>query len=156
THTPVALMRTPLALFAGLAIVGCTSKPAPAPAPAPSQGEARPQLPAAAQPQEPAGGDSTGGGRGLAAARPRPYNRVITGDARSRRGMFVVHRVNDRLYFEIPARELGKDQLVVGRFTRAAAVDPTPTPGGGGGFPSYVGDEFGERTLRWDRIGNRV
>jgi hypothetical protein len=66
--------------------------------------------------------------------------------------MFAVHRVNERLYFEIPAKELNKDQLVVGRFARAAASNPTPT----GGFGEYAGDEFGERTLRWERIGNRV
>ena len=148
-------MRKPLALLAlGSVISGCSPKSAPAPAPAPAEAPARPQFPAA-QPQEP--GDSAGGARGATTPRPRPYNRVITGEARSRRGMFAVHRVNERLYFEIPNRELGRDQLIVGRFTRAAATDPTPTPGGGGGgFPSYVGDQFAERTLRWDRNGNRV
>src|SRR5436189_6084955 len=107
--------------------------------------------------QQPA--DSTGGrGFGPQTARPRPYNRVITADAKSKKGMFLVHRVNDRLYFEIPASELGKDQLMVGRYTRAAAGDPNPPAGGGGGggFPSYAGDQFAELTLRWDRNGDRV
>jgi hypothetical protein len=94
-------------------------------------------------------GDSTRG----APAQPRPYNRVITREARTRRGMFAVHRVNDKLYFEIPARELNKDMLMVGRFSRAAAANPRQQ---GGGFGSYGGDQFAERTLRWDRIGNRV
>jgi len=67
--------------------------------------------------------------------------------------MFAVHRVNDKLYFEIPAKELGKDMLLVGRFTRAAAANPRLP---GGQFGSYGGDQFAERTLRWDRIGNRV
>ncbi|MEO6878444.1 MAG: zinc-dependent metalloprotease, partial [Gemmatimonadaceae bacterium] len=44
-------------------------------------------------------------------------------------------------------------ELVVGRYARAASADPTPT---GGGFGNYAGDEFGERTLRWERNGNRV
>ena len=66
--------------------------------------------------------------------------------------MFAVHRVGDKLFFEIPKRELYKDMLIVGRYARAAAVDPSP----GGGFGAYVGDQFGERTLRWDRSGNRV
>ena len=95
------------------------------------------------------GGDSARAG----AAQPRSYNRVITRDARTRRGMFAVHRVNDKLYFEIPAKELGKDMLLVGRFTRAAAANPRLP---GGQFGSYGGDQFAERTLRWDRIGNRV
>ena len=67
--------------------------------------------------------------------------------------MFAVHRVNDKLYFEIPAKELGKDMLLVGRFSRAAASPPRLP---GGQFGSYGGDQFAERTLRWDRIGNRV
>src|SRR5436190_7001939 len=152
-----------LLLAASAAVAaGCTSKPAAAPAPV-VPAPADTQRPAgggagAAQAQEATAGDSAGGGRGLAAARPRPYNRVITSEARSRGGLFTVHRVNDRLYFEIPRKELGKDQLIVGRYTRASAANPTPTPGGGGGggFPFYAGDEFGERTLRWDRVGNRI
>ena len=67
--------------------------------------------------------------------------------------MFAVHRVNDKLYFEIPSRELNKDMLLVGRFTRAAAADPRLP---GGQFGNYGGDQFAERTLRWERSGNRV
>jgi len=67
--------------------------------------------------------------------------------------MFSVHRVGDRLYFEIPSKELNKDQLIVGRYARAAAAVPNPN---GGGFGEFAGDEFGERTLRWERNGNRV
>jgi len=78
---------------------------------------------------------------------------VITRDAKTRRGMFAVHRVNDKLYFEIPSRELNRDMLLVGRFTRAAAANPRLP---GGQFGNYGGDEFTERTLRWDRNGNRV
>ena len=152
-------MRKPLSLLlAGSAIAACgKAAPAPAPAPAPAESPApRAQFPAAQQ--EPAAGDSSGGfGRGLTPARPRPYNRVITGEARTRRGMFAVHRVGDRLYFEIPSREIGRDELLVGRFARAAAADPTPPQGGGGGgFGAYGGDQFTERTLRWDRNGNRI
>ncbi|MFL5616420.1 MAG: zinc-dependent metalloprotease [Gemmatimonadaceae bacterium] len=101
-----------------------------------------------------------GGAGGVAAARPRPYNRVITREAVTRRGMFDVHRVGDRLYFEIPARELGKDELLVGRYAFAPAPTPQGRNGGaggpGGGFGEYAGDEFAERTLRWERNGNRV
>lgn len=108
------------------------------------------------------------GGAGLAAAardtgaarpvatgpgRPRPYGRVITRDAKTQRGMFIVHELCDRLYFEIPQKELGKDMLLVGRYDRAAAADPSLPPGQ---FGEYGGDEFGERTLRWQRDGNRI
>ncbi len=67
--------------------------------------------------------------------------------------MFAVHRVNDKLYFEIPAKELNKDMLLVGRYTRAAAANPRLP---GGQFGNYGGDQFAERTLRWNRNGNRV
>src|SRR5204863_6926565 len=105
-------------------------------------------------PQTPGQGGDTTQRAGLPAApQPRPYNRVITAEAKTRRGMFSVHRVGDRLYFEIPAKELNKDQLIVGRYARAAAADPTLP---GGGFGNYGGDQFSESAARWERTGNRV
>ncbi|HEU4565046.1 MAG TPA: zinc-dependent metalloprotease, partial [Gemmatimonadaceae bacterium] len=86
-------------------------------------------------------------------ARPRPYNRVVTAEAETRRGLFTVHRIGDRLLFEIPRKELGKDMLIVGRYARAAAASPDLPPGQ---FGQYGGDQFGERTLRWERSGNRI
>ncbi len=69
----------------------------------------------------------------------RPYVRVITRDAKTRRGLFVTHRVGEKLYFEIPRRELNRDMLLVGRLARSAN-DPSVS--------SYGGDEFAERILR--------
>ncbi len=153
-----------LPFAAGAALVGCAGsqpEPAPAPVPAPQtaaantgRGGGNPQTP----PQTGTPQDSTGrgGGPGGAAGAPpapRPYNRVITAEAKTRRGLFITHRIGDRLYFEIPAKELGKDQLVVGRFARAAAANPNLP---GGGFGNYGGDQFGESSLRWERMGNRV
>jgi uncharacterized protein DUF4953/uncharacterized protein DUF5117/uncharacterized protein DUF5118 len=148
-------------LIGALLAAACThTQPAPAPAPALNQTPANARGGAApggqtggGQQQGQQGGDSTAAGRGQGPANPRPYNRVITSGARTRRGMFAVHQLNDRLYFEIPAKELNRDMLVVGRYTRAAAANPTLP---GGGFGEYVGDQFGERTLRWERNGNRV
>ena len=147
-------MRKPLALLAFGAIAGCTSGPAPSTNPAPTE-QPRAQVPAAvpAQPEgDSARAGGAAGGGGAQPARPRSYNRVITSEARTRRGLFAVHRVNDRLFFEIPRRELNKDQLAIGRYTRAAA----PSGQAGGGFGSYGGDRFVTRTLRWERNGNRV
>src|SRR5262249_49839101 len=144
-----------------------TTKPAPAPAPQPTQPAANPNAgrgaPAPTVPgQGTPGQDTTGRGAAPpnpfaspAAAAPRPYNRVITAEAKTKAGMFKVHRVGDRVYFEIPAKELGKDELMVGRLARAAAGNQTPGPTTPG-FGDYAGDEFTERTLRWERNGNRV
>jgi hypothetical protein len=87
---------------------------------------------------------------GSAHSSVRPYTEVITKDAKTRDGLFKTHRVGDTLYFEIPSGELGRDMLLVGRYARAAAID-TNNP-----FGAYGGDEFGERTVRWERSGNRI
>ena len=85
---------------------------------------------------------------------PRPYNRVITAEAKTSRGFIALHRVGDKLYVQLPAASLDKDLSAVGRFTRAASFDPQAP--GGGGFGEYAGDQFVGRTLRFERNGNRV
>jgi hypothetical protein len=145
-----------LPIAVGAAMAGCaTHKPEPAPAPTPTPQQTATAGRAGGAGQAPAGQDTTAG-RGAGAptpAAPRPYNRVITSEAKTRRGLFVTHRVGDRLYFEIPAKELNRDQLIVGRYSRAAAADPNLP---GGGFGNYGGDQFAEAAMKWERNGNRV
>jgi len=160
--------RIALLLSAAGVVAGCSksppatqSSPVQAPTQTPNRGlGAGPTTPADSQQERGAGGAGGGAaGLGLAPARPRPYNRVITREAITRRGMLAVHRVGDRLYFEIPEKEMGKDELLVGRYAFAAAPQPQGRNGGGGGgggFGEYAGDQFAERTLRWERNGNRV
>ena len=64
------------------------------PPPAPPQPEQTPATP----PPAPGGGP---GGPGAAPV-IRPYDRVITKEAKSDDGLFTVHRIGDRLYYEIP------------------------------------------------------
>src|SRR5207248_10019373 len=69
--------------------------------------------------------------------------------------------VGDRLYFEIPSKEMGRDELLVGCYAFAPAPQPQGRGGGGGGgggggFGEYAGAQFAERTLRWERNGNRI
>ncbi|MCL4814494.1 MAG: zinc-dependent metalloprotease [Vicinamibacteraceae bacterium] len=78
------------------------------------------------------------------AAEPRPYDKVITKDARSTKGLFTVHRVKDKVYYEIPAQELGKELLWVSQIART-------TLGVG-----YGGQAAGNRVVRWERASNRV
>ncbi|HEY7546794.1 MAG TPA: zinc-dependent metalloprotease, partial [Blastocatellia bacterium] len=56
----------------------------------------------------------------------------------------TVHRIKEKVYYEIPARELGKDFLLVSQIART-------TLGVG-----YGGQAMGNRVLRWERRGNRV
>jgi hypothetical protein len=79
---------------------------------------------------------------------PRPYARVITEKAKTSAGMFKTHQIDDKLYFEIPAELLGQEMLLVGRITSSR-----PAPMGGSGF---AGDTHVDRTIRWERAGQRV
>src|SRR2546423_6829710 len=56
-----------------------------------------------------------GGGRGGRMPEPRiqPYDRVVTKEAKSDEGIFTVHRIKDRLYYEIPKEQLGREFLWV-------------------------------------------
>ena len=107
---------------------------------------------AAQNPQEPQDqpdgdqGPASGRGRGGAgqAPQPRPYDQVITKEARTDEGIFKVHRVREQLFYEIPKAELGRDFLWVSQIKRTTA---------GAGFG---GQGAGNRVVRWELVGNRV
>ena len=44
-------------------------------------------------------------------AEPKPYEKVITKDAKTKPGVFTVHQVKDKWYYEIPKSELNKEFL---------------------------------------------
>jgi len=48
----------------------------------------------------------------------KPYDRVITKEAKSDEGIFTVHRVKEKVYYEIPKKELGRDFLWVTQIAR--------------------------------------
>lgn len=100
------------------------------------------------EPPSPEGGQAAGaGGRFGAmqqAAEPRPYERVITKDAKSRPGIFTVHQIKEKWYYEIPKNELNKEFLLVSQIART-------TLGAG-----YGGQSLGSRVVRWERVNNRV
>src|SRR5215510_741747 len=58
-------------------------------------------------------GQDRPGGRQLPAPEPRPYERVITKDAKSDEGVFTIHTIKDKVYYEIPKSEFGKEFLWV-------------------------------------------
>ncbi len=103
-------------------------------------------------PQEPSSSTTPGGGeRGgppsggrNAEPDPKPYDRVITKEAKSQPGVFKVHQVRNRYYYEIPREELGKEFLWVSQIART-------TLGVG-----YGGQALGNRVVKWEQRGNRV
>ncbi len=76
------------------------------------------------------------------------YASVVTEDAVTDEGLFLVHRVEEKLLFEIPHELLGRDLLLVSRIARVPA-------GLSGGFIA-AGHKTGEQVVRWERRGDRV
>jgi hypothetical protein len=74
----------------------------------------------------------------------KPYDRVITKDAMTHGGVFTIHQIGDKLYYEIPKAELGREFLWVSQIART-------TLGVG-----YGGQAAGNRVVRWERRNNRV
>tara|TARA_R110000796_G_scaffold96719_1_gene202984 strand:+ start:392355 stop:394835 length:2481 start_codon:yes stop_codon:yes gene_type:complete len=75
---------------------------------------------------------------------PKPYNEVITKDAVSDDGLFQVHKIDDKYFFEIPNDLLGRDMLMVSRIAKTASGI-----GFGGGKTSTL-------MLRWERYENKI
>ena len=68
----------------------------------------------------------------------KPYDKVITKEAKTQRGVFSVHRVDEKVYFEIPTNQFGTEFLWVSQVAR------TQTGFGYGG-----GTQLGSRVVRW-------
>jgi hypothetical protein len=91
-------------------------------------GQDTPETPTPAGPQ----------GRPTPSQEPQPYDKVITKDAKSKKGIFAVHQIKDKYYYEIPKSEMGKDFLIVSQIQRT-------TLGVG-----YGGQALGSRVVRWE------
>ncbi len=104
---------------------------------------------AAQQPATPPGGaPATPPAQGAATPQgPRPYDQVITRAAKSDSGLFLVHRVGPRLYFEVPDSLIGRDMLLITRIHRAPE-DLSPF--------LNAGSSLAEQLVRWEREGDRV
>lgn len=86
----------------------------------------------------------SGGSSSTAKAGPKKYDEVITKEAKSDSGLFIVHRVKSKLYYEIPFNRLGAEMILVSTQAR--------TQGGLG----YGGDAIARRVVTWDRLDDRV
>ena len=61
----------------------------------------------------------------------RRTSKVITKDAKTTPGVFTVHRIKDKVLYEIPKGELGKDFLWVSQIAKNIARRRLRRPGGG-------------------------
>lgn len=90
------------------------------------------------------GAQRPGGAPGAASQDPQPYDKVITKDAKTKDGVFKVHQIKDKFFYEIPKAELDKEFLLVTQIAKT-------TLGVG-----YGGQALGRRVVRWERNENRV
>jgi hypothetical protein len=98
-------------------------------------------------PTIPVAGAGVAGGRGavaLPAPNPQPFDRVITKEAKAKKGLFTVYRAGERFYFEIPKKELGKQYLWNTQIART-------TIGVG-----YGGGQLAQKVVEWEMRNNRV
>lgn len=77
----------------------------------------------------------------------KPFKDVITAKAVSDQGVFTVHKVEEKYYFEIPDSMLKKEFLLVTRLTKAAAGMRSGTSG-------YAGDQIGQEVIAFEKGPN--
>jgi len=131
----------PARLLLGLALLALTAagpsaaqqrRPgSPKPAPAPQKPAGDSSQPTAPRPMPGGAGQRPG---------PKPYREVVTAKAVSSRGLFHVHRVEDKYYFEIPDSVFGRDIMTVTRFSKVA-----------GGAGVYGGELANQQVIRWEK-----
>lgn len=115
-------------LTAGLLLSSCASlgtgskKEAPAPAKAAQNG------PAAKPKQE----------------GPKAFSEVIKKGAVTDEGLFHVHKVDDKFYYEIPDELLGREMLMVSRIARTASNI------------GYGGEKNNTQVVRWEKRDNMI
>ena len=75
----------------------------------------------------------------------KPYKDVITDKATTDKGLFKVHRLDSKYYYEIPDSLFEREMLVVTRYAKSPTVDGT-----------YGGEELNEQVWRWQRRDKQV
>ena len=77
---------------------------------------------------------------GTAKPGPKPYKEIITDKAITKKGLFTVHKVDEKYYFEIADSILDREILAVTRFSKVA---------GGGG--KYGGEQVNKQSLKFEK-----
>jgi hypothetical protein len=80
------------------------------------------------------------GGTAIPKPGPKPFKDVITDKAITSKGLFTVHKVDDKFYFEIADSIMGREIYAITRFSKV--------PGGAG---VYGGGEVNKQTLKFEK-----
>ena len=74
----------------------------------------------------------------------KPYKEVITDKAKTDVGLFKVHRLDGKYFYEIPDSLFNREMLVVTRYAKTPTVDGT-----------YGGEELNEQIWKWQNAISR-
>ena len=77
----------------------------------------------------------------VAKVSPKPYSEVITNKAKTEKGLFLVHKVEDKYYFEIPDSMISRDFLVMAHLVKAP----------GDGRLGFAGDEVNSNVISFQK-----
>lgn len=94
------------------------------------------EAPVAAAPARPQNGAPANG--------PKPYKDVITAKAKTKEGLFKVHQLEDKYFYEIPDSLFGRDMLMVVRIAKTA-------DGIG-----YGGENTNNLMVRWEKNNDDI
>lgn len=75
----------------------------------------------------------------------KPYKEVITDKAKTDNGLFKVHRLDGKYFYEIPDSLFNREMLVVTRYAKTPTVDGT-----------YGGEELNEQIWKWQKRDKQV
>ncbi|MFK8301367.1 zinc-dependent metalloprotease [Capnocytophaga stomatis] len=78
------------------------------------------------------------------AAKPKGFDAVIPKSAKTTQGLFTLHQVNDKYFYQIPDSLLGKEMLMVTRISKTAT---------GIGFG---GEEANNQVVRWEKKDKKI
>ena len=78
----------------------------------------------------------------------KDYASVITADAKTQKGIFDVHQIEDKYYFEIPDSLFLKEMLLVTRISKI--------PSGLGGGYVNAGSKINEQLITWERFQDKI
>jgi hypothetical protein len=76
---------------------------------------------------------------------PKAYKEVITDKAKTTKGLFNVHKVDDKYFFEIPDSLMGREIMSITR------VAKSPTVPGTVGLPAYGGELLNRQVIRFEK-----
>lgn len=85
---------------------------------------------------------------------PKAVKEVITKDAITKKGLFTVHLVDDRWFFEIADSLIGRDILIVNRIAKSAVDNHPDDRANNAGMMGYAGDIINQNVIRLEKGPN--